>query len=242
MKHRIQITALALVACLLAGCTININIDTTPSAAETTNPAQSATPSGIPAIDAGYEAVYEDICTLMTTGDQERTYRYSSAGIVEAALGDTPTERFAEVAYALQDLTGDDIAEMIVLNPLWPDNGGSRILAIYTLQENSPIMIAEGWSRSRLYLLPDQTFYTEGSSGATYSHFGLQSLKGDSLHFTTVWFTEPKGDAQTQLGFYYNTAGVFDAVSSQEITQEEYCTQQDDLFRQVVVFSHYSFN
>lgn len=219
---------------------------TTSPATET--PTQNTTPTQppstqIPAHAAGYSAVYQDIYQLLTSGDRNQNYLFATTGIKEATSGtSTEAERFAAISYALQDLNDDGIQEMIVLDPHWTLPGNSRILALYTLQNGSPLLIDEGWARSRLYLLQDGTFYHEGSGGAAYSVFETRTLQGTHMFSTGIWFTYPKDEAQTQGGYYYNATGEYSVEASIEITNEEYTTQQEALQQKIVTFNAYSFH
>ena len=266
-----QLIALLLVVCLFAGCSFYEldNEDSSrktffgaeesvpaqtcapvtepSSSSQTAPPTTDAPPSGatpvqIPAESAGYSAVYQDICQFLRSGDSDQAYQFVTTGIKETRIGtSSEAERFAAISYALQDLNGDGVQEMIVLDPHWTLPGNSRILAIYTLLNNTPTLMAEGWSRSRLYLLQDGTFYKEGSSGAAFSCYETLILQGTALSYTGLWFTYPKGETQIQGGYYYNTTGEYSVEASTEITSEEYTLQQEKLQQEIVTFPSYSF-
>lgn len=183
-----------------------------------------------PAIAAGFGVVYADICLMLDTGDWEQEYRYANMGMIEMTMGqDSKDARYSSITYALEDLNDDGSLEMIVLDAM----GNTRILAIYALQNGQPVMIHNGWYRSRLYRLSDGSLYREGSNGAAYSTFEI----GDQL-----WFTYPKGDDQMEIGYYYAADGTYDPAKAQEITPNEYAAKQEELSKMITPFSAYSFS
>lgn len=200
--------------------------------ADTTAPTETTEPTAapIPAVSAGFGAVYSDICRLLDTGSWDLEYIYAHAGMMEVTgYQSTKEERYSSITYALEDMDNDGNPEMIVLDAM----GNTRILAIFTLQAGQPVMTHEGWARSRLYKLSDGTLYHEGSGGAAYSIFEA---------YGQCWFTYPKGEDQMEVGFYYAADGVYDPSTAQEITADEYNAKQVELAQKITAFSVYYFN
>ena len=209
---------------------------------ETTVPAETVVPlettvpiatepsvAEIPALSAGFDAVYADICLLLDTGSWDLEYTYANMGMMEVVNPlSTKEDRYNSITYALEDIDNDGSLEMIVLDAM----GNTRILAIYALQNGQPVMTHEGWARARLYKLSDGALYHEGSSGAAYSIFEA---------YGQIWFTYPKDEYQTEVGFYYAADGSYDPNTAQEITADEYNAKQVELAQQITSFTVYPF-
>ena len=205
--------------------TVSVPEDTT-APTETTEP----TAAPIPAVSAGFDAVYSDICRLLDTGSWDLEYIYANVGMMEVTgYQSTKEERYSSITYALEDMDNDGNPEMIVLDAM----GNTRILAIFALQDGQPIMTHEGWARSRLHKLSDGALYREGSNGAAYSIFEA---------YGQCWFTYPKDEDQMEVGFYYAADGVYDPSTAQEITADEYNAKQVELAQKITAFSVYHFN
>ena len=203
---------------------------------ETTAPEETIVPiatedpvAEIPAVSAGFDAVYADICILLDTGSWDLEYAYANMGMMEVVNSlSTKEERYGSITYALEDIDNDGSLEMIVLDAM----GNTRILAIYALQDGQPVMTHEGMSRSRLYKLSDGALYYEGSGGAAYAIFEAYGQR---------WFTYPKGEDQMEIGFYHAADGSYDPSTAQEITADEYNAKQAELAQQITAFTVYPF-
>ena len=215
---------------ITATTTTTIPSDSAPT--ETTAPTVTTEPTAapIPAVSAGFGAVYSDICRLLDTGSWDLEYIFANVGMMEAVGSQrTKEERYNSITYALEDMDNDGNPEMIVLDAM----GNTRILAIFAIQDGQPVMPHEGWARSRLYKLCDGTLYREGSGGAAYSIFEA---------YGQCWFTYPKDEDQMDVGFYYAADGVYDPSTAQEITADEYNAKQAELAHEITAFSVYHFN
>lgn len=80
-------------------------------------------------------------------------------------------------------------------------------------------------------MLGDGRFYNFGSSGAAYSAFGTfhVSSDGTELLCEDFYFTEPKGEDYSEVGYYHNTTGVWDKNAAEEraITPEAFWMLSD---------------
>lgn len=214
MKQHFRLVVLALVLLLLTGCSH------LPEAEVLIPPSTAISPA-----EAGFDAVYADICRLLDSGSTEQAYTYVSTGMLEVvAPKATKEERCSSISYALEDLEQDGSPELIVLDA--EDN--ARILAIFALENGQPVLTQDGWYRSRLYRLDDGTLYREGSGGAAYSVFDAYGQR---------WFTYPKGEDQQELGYYYAFDGSYDPTTAQEITADEYQEKQAELAGKITAFS-----
>ena len=247
MKSILRIALLLLALLLVTGCaapsgpteestaaphetTADVSAETTAEvpAAAATLPEQTV-PSEA-AVAAGFGDVYADILRLLDSGSWELEYTYASMGMMEVVnTQSTIEDRYGSITYALEDMDNDGTLEMIVLDAM----GNTRILAIYAVQNGQTVMTHEGWARSRLYRLSDGALYSEGSGGAAYAIFEAYGQR---------WFTYPKGEDQTQIGFYHATDGSYDPMTAQEITEDAYNAKQAELAQMITAFSVYPFH
>lgn len=92
---------------------------------------------------------------------------------------------FDEIKYARRDISGDGNPELIVaIKNEFDNSDSSRILAVYGMKDNKPVLLLDGWARKRVYLLEDNSLYEEGSSGAAYSGWVLYRLNTEGSELT----------------------------------------------------------
>ncbi len=107
----------------------------------------------------------------------------SNYGIVGAEevvrVFDNREDALDAIGYCLPDLNGDDIPELVIGDISYPEV--DNILAIYTLVENEPVMVANGMARSRWRLTSDGKLFNFGSSGASYSIFSIYEMTEDEF-------------------------------------------------------------
>ena len=104
-------------------------------------------------------------------------------GSFETTLSATDDEILNGVGYTIQDINGDGIQELLIIQV--SDRGqtryfGEKILALYTIANDEARFLAGGWARNRYYLLSDGQIYNEGSSGANDSSFETYILPEQS--------------------------------------------------------------
>lgn len=137
-------------------------------------------------------------------------------GVWEARIGRTVEEILSCVGYTLYDVDGNGVQELIIADTgegLW-DN---RILNMYTLHEDEPVMVLEGWARNRLYILNDGRIYYEGSGGAAYTTFATYRMGADgrSLEPIDYYFTDYPDDTARVTEWFHNTIGEEDVKKSE---------------------------
>lgn len=139
-----------------------------------------------------------------------------STGVWETAIySEAP---FSNLGYCITDISGDGNPEFLIIsNEEAEYENNSRILAVYTVNENDEYeMVAEGWSRSRMYLLDDNKLYGEGSGGAAYSGWDIKYLDSDNKLVTErcVYTDSSVGDGLV----YENTTGEW-TYDNSELTK-----------------------
>lgn len=140
-------------------------------------------------------------------------------GVQEVRIGRTEEEILACVGYMLYDADGNGVQELIIAEAgegLW-DN---RILNMYTLQEEKPVVVIDGWARNRYYILNDGRIYNEGSGGAAYTIFGTYRIGADGLSLEPIdyYFSDYPDDAAYAAGetaWFHNTTGEYDVKKSE---------------------------
>lgn len=147
-----------------------------------------------------------------------------SPGVQEAHIGRTTEEVLSHVGYALYDVDGNGVQELIVAD-IGEEMYGSRILNMYTIQEDKPVTIIDGWVRNRYYILNDGRIYNEGSGGSAYNFFVTYRVGADgcSLELIDYYFSDYKDKdafAVGEVSWFHNTTGE-GAVEKSELMEWE---------------------
>ena len=160
-----------------------------------------------------YEAVYAPVLTsvadlLSRESPEEHVTGLGEAGVYELRMGSTPEDALWKVGYVFRDLNDDSIPELILAQSDSQEEStcsGQQILAVYSCMQGSPSLLLEGWARNRYYLLPDNSFLNQGSSGAAYSCLGLYQVspEGAELNCLDFFFT-------WEDEIYHNTDGTWE--------------------------------
>ncbi len=115
---------------------------------------------------------------------------------------------FSDVAYALTDVSGDGKSELLIFEATDYDYVSStRILAIYGMDGDTPVLIKEGASRSRLFLTNDNKFYQEGSNGAASSGWAIFSLNEEGTKEVVEKCVYTMTQEDSSVNIYSNTTG-----------------------------------
>lgn len=165
-------------------------------------------------LDNAYEVIITDSMTDIIPADE--LFRYG--GIREAKIGRDTSEALAGIGYTFYDVDGNGIEELIIADMLNDDGGrwDNRILLMYTLYDDKPVLLIDGWARNRYYLLNDGTIYHEGSGGAAYTTFATYRMaeNGISLDVIDYYFSDYRDDSSKEYsliegswGWFHNTTG-----------------------------------
>ncbi len=129
------------------------------------------------------------------------------------------------VGYALTDLDGNGIPELIIAptgDPFYPNN---VIYCLYTLVNDVPIQLAVSQARDRYYLLADDRILNEGSGGAAYSTVTALRVQGDMTVEEEMLFTWPdEGTDMQSVGYYFRNghAETLPGDGSVRLTDQEF--------------------
>ena len=132
------------------------------------------------------------------------------------------------VGYALQDINGDGVQELIIAGINDDTYTEIVIFDLYPLENGQPVQLACTRARSRYFLRSDGSILNEGSNGAGNSIFVVNRLYGSSLtpiESAMTWFEGGERD-----GCYHQT----DGYNYEPRDYDEYLTEQQ--FTQLVTY------
>ena len=233
----------------LAGCgkaseaTTGRNADISSETVETEkkDPAPKEEAGGEPAAESeaepDYEACYapvlDEVLAVVTDGyDYDREYRYVSNGLMEKCMYPGDEDLTEAVGFLLEDMSGDGIPELLIgCDETYGDGAPqSTIFNLFTLKEEEPFSVFEGWARSSYRPMEDAHFYYCGSGGAAITLFGENHLSedGTEILWDDFYFSDEKDGGE--VGLYHNTSGIFDAKESEEVqmSQDTFFKKMDD--------------
>ena len=114
-------------------------------------------------------------------------------------------EYSSAVGYALEDLDGNGIRELIIAGIGTDDFAEKNIFALYTLEDGTPVPVAVSYTRMRYYLQSDGSIRYVGSSGAFHTNIVRSRLNGSSMEVIDMLFTteETNPDGSFYAACYY---------------------------------------
>lgn len=183
-----------------------------------------------------YIAEYEDVLTESyefivniekKVGPDDGFYGIWNAAL---ALGDKALE---EIGYVFKDINGDGIYELMIgsFDKMEGAYTNNEIYALYTLIDESPKLLLDGWNRSMYSLKEDGSFFYQGSSGAAYSIFGTYYMdENNEIVCKDYYFTSPDVIDPSVIGIYHNETGIFyeDMSEKLDITLDDFWLLEED--------------
>lgn len=234
MNKRICFIAGVLLALLMLGaCGLGQEPAAEPAVtdAAVTEPA-AATEAPVPAVQPespDYAEAYRSVLDRYRAAKQAGVSDPGSAYEYEVSEW---MEYYHDVGYALEDLDGNGIPELMVagIDPVYGED--PVLFEVYSLENGEPVQLLISWPRSRNYLLPDGRIYNEGSSGAASSGFVLLKVNGAALEFLEGWWSSNSTD-DSGVTMYHTTSdegspgfGNFDDYDSTMPAQEGFALGQ----------------
>lgn len=134
-------------------------------------------------------------------------------------------EAISNIGYSIEDISGDGVLELII-----GLIDGTGIYDVYTLVDDKPQFVFEGWMRNYIERIEDNHFFGFGSNGAIYSityAFHL-SEDGTEVIYDDYCFSYEKNEDYTDVGFYRNTTGEWNPEVSEEMDEDEYWNKYDE--------------
>ena len=193
--------------------------------AQSTEPAvqQSGADAEVTAGDdaAAYSSVIEPYKTAFEPGNSRNAEYAWTNGLSEMI------EYSSAVGYALEDLDGNGIRELIIAGLGTDDFSEKNVFALYTLEDGAPVPIAISYARMRYYLQSDNPIRYVGSSGAFYTNIVRSRLNGSSLETIEMIFTTEETNPD---GSYY-AACYYQQGDSERIPSEKSVKISEEDFR-----------
>ena len=176
---------------------------------------------------AAYSSVIEKYRTAFETGNSKNAEYAWDNGLSEMMAYSSA------VGYALEDLDGNGIRELIIAGMGTSDFSERNIYDLYTLENGAPVPIATSFARMRYYLQSDNSIRYEGSSGAAYTNIVRSRLNGSSLEVIEMIFTteQTAQDGSLYAACYYQQ-GDSERIPSEksvEISDEEFRTRWEQM-------------
>lgn len=257
MKKRVMALALALVMAL-SGCSMQEGLATEAQTDAQTTQTEITTEQEVNTPKTDYLEIYrpilDSLTDLLAKGTDDNGPQEGQNAVWEVLSGMDNLQAANNTGYALEDLNGDDIPELLICDVSRHDGllaYGSTIYALYTCRDGQPVLFFEGWARNRYSLLTDNTILNIGSGGAMYAIWGIYNLSpdGTELQCLDYFFTHEKDGDFENIAFYHNLTGEWDPDLSEELemTEEQFWQLQQDAVDRIgeislIPFSEYGFD
>ena len=199
--------------------------------AQSADPAVQQGPADTAAVNGddaeAYSSVIEKYRTAFETGNSKNAEYAWDNGLSEMMAYSSA------VGYALEDLDGNGIRELIIAGMGTSDFSERNIYDLYTLENGVPVPVATSFARMRYYLQSDNSIRYEGSSGAAYTNIVRSRLNGSSLETIEMIFTteQTAQDGSLYVACYYQQ-GDSERIPSEksvEISDEEFRTRWEQM-------------
>ncbi|WP_418532366.1 hypothetical protein [Phascolarctobacterium succinatutens] len=144
-------------ALLLTGLTMLLGSDSSDKKADSLLAMPKAEAAAMPAYEQKYMKIVAGVCDYLTTGNTAGLPAQGLTGFEELEGHNAPGQGVSSVGYTLQDINNDKVPELIFGLIDYPEGKGyygRDIYAVYTFVDGKIKFVDEGWSRSRLRLLP----------------------------------------------------------------------------------------
>lgn len=170
-----------------------------------------------------YGGLLSGIYDILSGGDSEFVEECGGAfGIHEAVSLLGSEAALEQVGYAVRDITGDGVPELLIG---LIDEGagtasfGTTILAVYTPPKAMPVCVLEGSAWNHFRLMEGGRFLQDGTGGVMNLSFGEYALSTDGRQgsFESFYFAAENPLAPNQIAVYYNTTGAFDPARSEKL-------------------------
>lgn len=151
-----------------------------------------------------YYDILDEYYYCLVWGESDPDLEDEMIGAKEKHMNIEPGYALMSVGFILKDVNNDGVEELLIGEADFGD-GPDKLLSAYTLVDNKPKLLFQGWSRNWFYLTADGGFYHGGSSGAASHTTILYTLSKDNeLVCNGHYYTEPKTADWSEIGYYYS--------------------------------------
>ncbi len=230
---------------LLTGCgnnsetEVSMTMETAPSSIlETTEAVDEAIPMQTQPSVVDYAYLYDDLLgnyrRYLESGQQDT---WEPPYIIFDLYAQQGGEAINSVGYALQDISGDGVPELMIAGYQGEDGiTDSLVYALYTLEEDKPVLVLDSAYRNAWYFAGDY-FVNIGSDGAAYSIFGTFALSpdGQELICKDYFFTHEINGDFNNIGCFHNTTGAFGEEAGEllDLSMDDFWREEEKLRSQV---------
>ena len=183
-----------------------------------------------------YEPVLSETLEYIYSRDIEHDYEleYVPMGIMEMVMYQPTETLLDDICYVIEDISGDGIPELMMGYDSDPEGLGlqSYVMGLYTLKDDKPRLIMEGFARSNYRWIGNGGFFYYGSGGAAYTYIGKCHLSEDGLDviWNDYYFTEPTDDGMG-MDVYHNKTGSDDIEESELFDGNFWTTEENYIAR-----------
>ncbi len=195
---------------LLSACAGNVSPTATERTETQTEPTEAPTEQTTP---TDYEALYADVLTGFHAAMLEDNDEY------EGVMGAAEAVKVGKnVGYAISDISGDGIPELIIGADSAEADGGTELCAVYTAVNGKAFFVFEGSARNAYRLTADGNVVYYGSGGAMNTACGTYRFSDDGTSLTceSFYFTAEDEEVPCGMSVYRNASGVWDTEASEK--------------------------
>ena len=160
-------------------------------------------------LDKVYDSIYEGIDYSNT--DEELI------GIIEPCAYVSVRQALENIGYALRDLNGDEVPELLIGETKGFNGFGNYIYSIYRLNEGKAEFVTSNWYRNSMQILSNGNAFMSGSGGAASFYYG--EYRFDDYAQPVIvdgFFSDYDFDKPDNLKLYHTKNALWDTYSAEE--------------------------
>ena len=197
---------------------------------------------------AMYSVLLDQLYTVIASGETMSSELEGAFALYDGLGHMDVSEMLNAAGYAVIDVNGDRTPELLIGLVSDYEEGkaeGNILYALYTYSGEKPVCVTESYVRDGYRWMGDGKFCYTGSSGAANSGFGMFNLPEGSTELSCegFWFSDITEGTETEIGYYHNTSGNWNAGDSEElsVSNDEFWEMEEELLAQVQNFEMISF-
>lgn len=196
------------------------------SAASAVKTCTEASPLMAAANAGAYDQLLARYYNLISNRPKDWDPRDGEVGVWEVARSKTRSEALSSIGYAVRDISGDGIPELIIGEMIAPGAEGPRshIYSIYTLVNGKPKNTIDASARNNWHLMEYNKLLNQGSGGASLFIFSTNKLTqdGTSTVCSNNYFSHWTGEGGAQnVNFWHNTTGECETSKAERMNISE---------------------